>query len=379
MILIQRYLLKNLFMSGMAVTAILVGAVWITQILRYLEIILTKTDAQTLTTLLQFALYMAPNLFVLLAPIALAIGCIFTFQKLLEDKEITALWASGVSTSAIIKVVRRLGFWAFLTCLALQAYVAPLFVQKFRHLEQTTKQSFSLSFLETGVFQEFKTVTLFVKEKNDDQLVNILAYVQEPGTQPFTLIAQRGMIFKHQGIPQIVLENGVRHEKLPRHPNKVSTLSFERAIVEIAPAAADTQPHQKKATEYFLWDLIVSQLFPGLSPHLSHEAPPPPATATQEIHLRLLSSSLAYVLPLLVSYFLLAQRFQRRGHRLRLVLATTAVLGVQAMVLLAANAGHSVLIYGIYALLGVCVVTLLYRTSNYRYMKTLRTRMNHDT
>lgn len=359
MLIFQKYLLKHLVSSCFSVTAVLVSIVWITQTLRFIETVFRKVDTDAFFILMKLSLYMLPNLVVVLLPIGFAIGCLFTLYKLLEDREIIAFWAGGVQEKSIINLVMGIGFFAFLFSFFLQAYVSPLFMDKFRELDRTVRHNVTLSFIEENAFQDFGNITLYVRKKKKNNLFDILAYIKSEKDSPYTVIAKRGAIITGESTPKLVLEQGVRQEKKKTDNGKVSMLNFDRSIVEIDSVSSEAANSHKKPSEYFLWELFFID-----SKVLKNKLLAKKLRA--EVHQRFISPYLAFLLPILVSFLLLNKGFQRRGYAKRSIFAVASVLGIQAFALIATNS-HSLAMYlVVYFLLASITVSIFYKTHIYK-------------
>jgi|GEM_PF-1801928 len=330
MLIFQKYLLRHLISSCFSVTAVLVSIVWITQTLRFIETVFRKVDTDAFFILMKLSLYMLPNLVVVLLPVGFGIGCLFTLYKLLEDREIIAFWAGGVQGKSILNLVVGMASVLCIFSFFLQAYVSPLFMNKFRQLDRSVRHNVTLSFIEENAFQDFGNITLYVRKKRKNNLFNILAYVTPEKSNPYTVIAQKGAVLADENVPKLVLEDGVRQERKPIDGGKVSVLNFDRSIVEITSLSKEDNDGHKKPSEYFLWELffIDSKILKNKMLAKKLKA---------EIHLRFISPYLAFLLPILVSFLLLRGGFQRRGYIKRSIFAMTSVLAVQAFSLIAAN------------------------------------------
>ncbi len=359
MLIFQKYFLKNFISSCLIVTGILVSIVWITQTLRFVEAVSRKIDTNALFVLIKLSLYMLPNLVVVLLPVGLAIGCLFTLYKLLEDREILALWAGGVSTNKMLNIIVGIGFLSFIFSFVLQAYVSPLFMNKFRQLERSVRQNVTLSFIEANAFQEFGDITLYVKHKRKDNLFNIVAYVEPHGENPYTIIAEKGAILKEEITPKLVLENGVRQERKPENGGKISMLHFDRSIVEIGTTSKKNINDYKKPSEYFLWELFSFDDITLKNKMLVRKL-------KAEAHQRFISPYLSFLFPVLAFFILIRQKYQRRGYAKRAILAVSIIMGLQAFTLISINSHITSIFYLVYFVLAGITGFIFYQINKFK-------------
>ena len=101
MLLISRYLFKKMTVTIALLTIIFIGAIWLTQSLRFIEVIVNHSVS--LWGYFSLIIYLIPDLMATTLPICLLIGGIHVYSKLTNDHEIQVIRALGLSNFQIAK------------------------------------------------------------------------------------------------------------------------------------------------------------------------------------------------------------------------------------------------------------------------------------
>ena len=113
--LLNAYVLRQLAVVTLVVAVTLTCAIWLTQSLRFIELIVNR--GLTLATFFNLTLLLLPSFLWLLLPIALFAAVLFTYQRLSADSELTVMRAFGRSPLQIARpalalsvIVAAIGF-----------------------------------------------------------------------------------------------------------------------------------------------------------------------------------------------------------------------------------------------------------------------------
>ena len=94
MSVIQRYILRQLSIVAAVVTLTLTLAVWLTQSLRFVELIVNR--GLSLQSYLYLTLLLLPSFLSLMLPVALFTAVLFTYIKRFTDSELVVMRAAGM-------------------------------------------------------------------------------------------------------------------------------------------------------------------------------------------------------------------------------------------------------------------------------------------
>ena len=98
---ITRYMLKQVVGVTIFVTVILCFAIWLTQSLRLVDLIINR--GLPLSMFGYMAALLLPRFLTIVLPIAMFCATLFTYNRLTTDSELVVLRAAGVSQFAIAK------------------------------------------------------------------------------------------------------------------------------------------------------------------------------------------------------------------------------------------------------------------------------------
>lgn len=320
-----RYLLRQLALPALVATLAFSGAVWLSQSLRFVDLIVNK--GLPVTTFLYLTALLFPSLLLIILPVALFAAVLFVYHRLTQESELTVMKAVGLSNLQLAAPAILLATTVSLFCYAVSLYLMPLAFSSFRDLQYEIQRDFSHVLLQPGVFNTpLRDVTVYIREhRSDGTLAGILVHDERQRRQPETMMAEQGFLVQGESGPLFVLENGNRQEldleSNPERPN-LRILHFDRYTLDLAAAASPPDERSRKPKELFLNDLFN----PGdeLSEQTRREY-------LVEAHERLSWPLNALVFALIGLAGLLAQGFDRRGQWKRTVGAVVAVVLVQAL------------------------------------------------
>ena len=92
---LHRYMFRQLVWWTIVVSTSLTCIVWLTQSLRFVEMIVNT--GLSVTMFVKFTLLLLPSFLALIGPIAVFAAVVFTYTKMLNDSEIVVLRSIGMS------------------------------------------------------------------------------------------------------------------------------------------------------------------------------------------------------------------------------------------------------------------------------------------
>jgi lipopolysaccharide export system permease protein len=317
------YLLRQLTLPALLATLAFSGAVWLSQSLRFVDLIVNK--GLPVTTFLHLTLLLFPSLLLVILPFALFCAVLFAYHRLILESELTVMKAVGLSNLQIAApclvlagIVTGIGY-------ALGLYVMPLTYQGFRDLQYEVRRDFSYVLLQPGVFNTpIEDVTVFVRDQEEDgSLSGILVHDDRTKRLPVTMMAESGLLVQGASGPLFVLERGSRQELDARAPRerRVSILRFDRYTLDLVSAASQPDDRGRKPKELYLHELLSPQQ--GLNEPIRREL-------IAEGHKRLTSPLIALVFALIGLACLLPREYSRHGPWRNILIAAAGAAAVQA-------------------------------------------------
>ncbi|MES2984531.1 MAG: LPS export ABC transporter permease LptF [Pseudomonadota bacterium] len=310
----ERYLFMHLLWPTVLITASLTGIVWLTQILKFLDFMMSR--GLSIGDFLYLTALMLPSLLLMLMPISLCIAVVYTYNRLTVESELIVLNAVGVSKWQLAKPALRMGVACMLLCYGLSLYLMPVANEKFQDIRTFFRDKYTSVLLEEEVFNNpIDGVTVFVRERDENNLLSgILMHDSRNPKQTITMIANRGRMVQTTAGPRFYLEDGMRQQW---SDGRVSWLAFNSYAIDIAFYGQDVVRKKDPG------ERTIGQLFDqeGLSDKQA-------AAYRAEAHHRLTWPVFALSLPLFALAILFSSEFNRRGQWQRMVVATVGMVGI---------------------------------------------------
>ncbi len=317
---IDRYILGQVFWWTVFVAACLVCIVWLSQSLRFVELIVNR--GLSMPMFAYFTALLLPMFVALILPIALLFAVLFTYSKLTADSELVVMRAAGVSQWSLARPALVLGVGATLIGYCLSLYLIPTSYRAFKDLQFRLRNAVSTLVLQEGVFNPaMKGVTVYVRSRTDaGELLGIIVHDGRKRDQPMIMMAERGAIVMGKAGPRVVMVNGNRQET--RKDGGLTLLHFERYEFEISGLAESPHPRWREPRERYLDQLFFST---DRSEKVwkYHQL-------RMEGHYRLASPLLSLSFVIVGLAFLLSGEFNRRGQAKRIVGSVGVIVAMEA-------------------------------------------------
>jgi len=320
---ITAYILRQVLVTTLFVLVTLTLAIWLTQSLRFIELIVNR--GLGLGSFFYLTALLMPNFLSLVTPIALFMSTLFVYNRLTVDSELVVMRAVGFGPGQLARPAIMLGVFATAIGYLLSLYLVPLTFGKFKELHSDVRSDYSSLLLQEGAFTNIGpnlTVYVRARESNGD-LRGILVHDSRDPATSITLLAERGTLAMTDDGPRVILLNGNR-QQVDRAAGKLSLLYFDRYSVEIGQTSTAREFRWREPGERYVDEL----LWPDLTEAHDRQYAP---RLIAEGHTRLSAPLYALALVLVGLACLLPGDFNRRGLSRRLLVAAACGLGVEAL------------------------------------------------
>jgi lipopolysaccharide export system permease protein len=329
--LILRYLFKNLFTATIFVAVTLTLVIWLTQSLKFLDLI-ANSDAPA-SIFIKLVGLTLPRFLEIILPLSLVAAIIFTYNKFIQDNELIVLRACGFDQFALARPALLLAAILVMAMYSFTLYFSAKSYAQMQQLRQNLQTQYSSFLLREGVFNTFGknlTVYLRARDKNGDLLGIVIHDTRSNPQSPSTITAKRGRIVMDGNVPSIEVIDGIR-QQMDSESGYVSRLYFARYAIEIKGIDNAPGTRWREANERTFIEL--------LNPNLSDARDVSNQNLFMtEAQIRLLSplNTLSFALTALC--FVLLGPFNRRGHGRKIFVAGIAITFLQAIFLAASSA-----------------------------------------
>jgi lipopolysaccharide export system permease protein len=324
---IDRYMFRQLLLALIAVTTGLVALIWLTQSLRFVELVVNR--GLSLRVFLELSSLQIPYFVSVILPITTFVVVQFIYQRLAGDRELTVLRAAGLSPLALARPALALALVAVALGYLLNLWVVPAASTEFRQYQFEIRNRVAAFLLQEGVFTAVSDdLTVYVRARDPDGLLRgILIEDARQKNNPATILAERGRLIGSEGTPRVLLFNGSRQE-IDRQTGRLNVLTFAENAIDLTSAARGEEQRFRDMSEMSIAELLhPASLVPNRDiPKLRVEA-----------HRRLATPLTAVSFTLVALVAVLMGTFRRHGGLIRPSLAVLAVVGLLAAALLLEN------------------------------------------
>jgi len=309
---LTRYIFRQLAGPLFVVTVTLTGVVWLTQSLRFLDLIINR--GLSTGGFLYLTLLLLPGFLTLILPIAAFCAALFVFYRLDSDSELVVMRAAGLSQGRLVAPALWMSGVLALVLFSLTLYLQPLGFRTFKDMQFVVRHNFAPVLVQEGVFNNFVSgVTVYVRQRlTNGELLGLLIHDSREDARPVTMMAERGKLVMTADGPRFVMVNGNRQE-IDRAGGQVSLLYFEQYTLDLGGIAAAPEVRWREAGERY-----VTELFdPGTAPDDVSNF----YKLRAEGHRRLVTPFYALALTLIAIAGVISGEFQRRSRWTRLAAA----------------------------------------------------------
>lgn len=311
MFITSLYIFKRLCATIAILCLIFVVLLWLTQSLKFLEIIVNNNISTK--DYLSLIACLLPDLFVKVTPVCVLIGGIITYSKLTIDNEIQVMQALGKSPWQIMMPGISVAFSLTFILLFLNIFTIPSAFRSFKNQEFQLRNQFSSSLIKEGGFNALKSgITIFVEKRVSPREFEKV-FIHNKGkasSNAYTIFAKKGFLNTVDNKHVLILENGVRQEKDKR--NIVHSFAFEKIVYGLDEFTKIVNSRGIKPYERDLKDIFQTDI-----PKAENEKVK--ARLSAEGHQRLLIPFLCVFNILIVAVIMIANQPSRRLRRKRMV------------------------------------------------------------
>ncbi len=325
---LDRYIFRQLLVSLVAATTALVALIWLTQSLRFVELVVNR--GLSLRVFLQLTSLLIPNFVAVILPITTFVVVQFVYQRLSGDRELTVMRSAGMSPFALARPALALTVLSVVGCFVLNLWIVPASYAAFREYQFEIRNRMAAFLLQEGVFTPVSDdLTVYIRSRDTNGTLR--GVMVEDGRQKnsrATILAERGRLINGPNGPAVLLENGSR-EEVDRQTGRLNVLTFKQNSVDLAQTSKNDDVRYRDVNEMSLQEL----LHPEVNATNMRDAGKFYVEAVRRLSSPFSAASFAMVALL----SMLTGAFRRHGNVLRPLVAVLCVVGLLALQLAVAN------------------------------------------
>ncbi len=325
----ESYILKNLTIGTVFVAVTLTLIVFLTQSLRFLEMILEANTSST--TLWLLTLLALPRFFEIILPLSLMTATLFLYNKMIMDSELIAIRAVGKSPFSLAKPAIALGLVITILLWINAMWVAPASLDRMQKMRLAITAEFSNMLFKEGVFNRIGSgLTVYIhKRDSKGELTGLMIYdSRDKSKPPSTIMAKRGLIIATNEGQQVIVYDGSRQE-FNNKSNILQRLDFDRYTIDL-PNSSPVRTRWQEPDERTITELLRPDMQNDRDKASLHEF-------YIEIHRRITGPLLALAFPLIAVTTLLMGELNRRGQAKKIIIAVALVILLQSLYLASYN------------------------------------------
>ncbi len=264
---LPRYVFGQALWATLVAAVGLLALVWLLQSLRFLDFLVNK--GLGLGVFLEITSLLIPRLLIIILPLAILAGAIYSCRKLQDDHETTAMLASGLRPYVAIAPLLGVGGVMSAALLAIMLWLQPVATTAFKDLQNNLRMKQGQLLLETGTFNPLgDDLMVYLKERlTPTSFAQLLVHDTRDPTRPITWYAKQGELRTNPatGVPELLLQQGLRQEAGPR---EVTMLEFSSYNLSLASQLTQTMagPREPEVEEFQWQHLWAAAVQPGVAP-----------------------------------------------------------------------------------------------------------------
>ena len=251
---LTRYMFLQLFLGMALVASALTCVVWLTQSLRFVDLIVNS--GLSASTFVYLTGLMMPNFLTIILPVSLFAITTFSYHRMIMDRELVVMRAAGLGQLTLAKPAIIMGLVMVAVGYVLSVYIVPTSYAEFRSLKWDARYNFSHILLKEGTFNDVsKGVTVYVRERTDDgQLLGIMAHIEKDEFKSETWLAERGALVENEDGGRVMMFNGTRQE-FTNETKQLTILYFDQSVLDLETPTAQGDVRHREPRERTIAEL----------------------------------------------------------------------------------------------------------------------------
>jgi lipopolysaccharide export system permease protein len=250
---IDRYLFRTIFAGFLLILISLTLVIWITQILRQVDLI--TNQGQTILVFLRITSLLVPILMLVIAPIAIVIAVSYALTKLNSDSELVVMNAAGISPRRTFRPV-------FASCLIvaifvayISAFLAPWLQRKMLTELAKVRTDVVSNIVRPGAFTSVDRGLIFhIRERRgENQFQGVFIDDTRNPDERVTIVAEYGQIVQRGDNALLIMHHGnvERRRSNERDPIILVFGEYPFDLTRLAPAPFVNVGLREK----YIWEL----------------------------------------------------------------------------------------------------------------------------
>ncbi|WP_312166026.1 LPS export ABC transporter permease LptF [Phenylobacterium sp.] len=259
MLLIDRYLLRQLLGPTVLATAALTAVALLSQSLSALDLIVGQR--QSALVFAKVTLLAMPQLLNMVMPIAVFVAALVSLNRLHTEQEIVVCFAGGMSRWRVIAPALRLASMIAILALVMNLWLQPLAAREMRETLFEVRTDLASTLIREGEFTNpAPGLTVYAQSVDATGLIhNLFIHQEKNAGGATTYTADEGRLEKRNGKPVLAMHRGSMQEF--DKADVLNYLTFDDYPYDLSPFMRTDEMIHFKPSDRYLHEL----LFPDLT------------------------------------------------------------------------------------------------------------------
>ena len=254
--ILSKYIFKQTLTSVFICTLVFLSVVWLSQSFRTINLIIDK--GADISDFFILSAYSFPNWLVISLPFGTFAGCMISYLRLDNDKEIIVMKAAGINTLKISKPAIYVALISSAILFITVHFILPLSYKNFKSLQNQIRNSSQEFIIKNNIFVDLNdTQTIYVGKINKNNFYEEI-FIQDRtnSKQIIELFSKNGLITSKGNKLTLYMNEGTR---ISTNENNISTImDFKKYNIEIKKNIIQSNNGARviEYNEYNFFDLI---------------------------------------------------------------------------------------------------------------------------
>ena len=251
---LDRYIFFQLLSPFGVFTLIFAGILWITQTLRFIEIVVS--NRQNAMVFLEFSVLTLPNVLAAVLVLSGTAAAIYLINRMIVESELSVLLASGVSYWRLAKPFLIYGAFVATLSFVVFAYFQPVSMTRLGdRVHSVQRNAFSVFIKERQFVHPARGLAIFVETASDAGAIEglFLRDGRDP-ERPITYSARKALLVDTGEGLRLIMADGTMAAKTS--DQSIDVIRFEELAYDIGEIVPGGNVRSRPPSEYFLGQLL---------------------------------------------------------------------------------------------------------------------------
>ena len=328
--ILTKYIFKHTINNVFISTIVFLGVIWLTQSFKTIKLIINK--GANLSDFFILSAYSLPNWLLIALPFGTFAGCMISYLKFENDKEIVVMKAAGLSPLKISNPAILVALLSTMILFILSHLILPITYKSFKTLQNEIRNNSKELIIRDNIFVDMnENQTIFIGQLDDNNYFKEI-FIQDR-TDPLKLVelsSKNGYMIIEKNIITLFMNKGSRY--LTSVSQDTTILDFDNYKLDIKKDKLKAvSPRVVEYNEYSFFDLIKK----------ADQNKSQKGKLLAEAHSRNTVALLPIVFVLIVMVTILNSNYSRIASTYKKTIGICVLIITQSLFILIKNAVHS--------------------------------------